>query len=333
MSTEHTLAENLIRLQEAKEDIADAIVEMGGTASSTDGLEDMPDNIRTIQTGGGMSNFYGTCTTAANQQVKEVIISQDQNFELKTGVIVAVLFANTNTYESTTENPIQLNINNTGNKTIKYSANNAGETNSATSYVYGYANRIVYYLYNGSYWLWLNHGVDANTTYSAMSASEANTGTSTTGRLISAKVLNDLIASKVGAVKTVTATYLQSNGYINVRNDGYNFLGVDQCCIFGSFGIYLMNPNTSGSYSSFRTVGSGTTLLTLTGITAPVNRTAQFDFYPTSSSSLYGSYLTIDSNSSTNEIYIKTASDIQLRNGGYSDSSKGFWGRMNIWFT
>ena len=44
-----SLAENLIRLQEAKEDIADAIIEMGGTASSTDGLEDMPDAIRTIQ--------------------------------------------------------------------------------------------------------------------------------------------------------------------------------------------------------------------------------------------------------------------------------------------
>lgn len=45
----NTLAENLIRLKEAKEDIADAIVEMGGTASQYDGLEDMPDNIRTIQ--------------------------------------------------------------------------------------------------------------------------------------------------------------------------------------------------------------------------------------------------------------------------------------------
>lgn len=48
MSTEHTLAENLLRLQSATEDIADAITEKGGTASYSDGLEAMGDKIRAI---------------------------------------------------------------------------------------------------------------------------------------------------------------------------------------------------------------------------------------------------------------------------------------------
>ena len=48
MPTEHTLAENLLRLQSATEDIADAITEKGGTAQYSDGLEVMGDKIRAI---------------------------------------------------------------------------------------------------------------------------------------------------------------------------------------------------------------------------------------------------------------------------------------------
>jgi hypothetical protein len=43
-----SLAENLIRLQEVTEDIADAITEKGGTAQYSDGLEAMGDKIRAI---------------------------------------------------------------------------------------------------------------------------------------------------------------------------------------------------------------------------------------------------------------------------------------------
>lgn len=50
MPTEHTLAENLLRLQSATEDIADAITEKGGTASYSDGLETMASKILLIPT-------------------------------------------------------------------------------------------------------------------------------------------------------------------------------------------------------------------------------------------------------------------------------------------
>lgn len=44
----HTLAQNLTRLNKAREDIADAIVARGGSATHTDGLESMPTSIQAI---------------------------------------------------------------------------------------------------------------------------------------------------------------------------------------------------------------------------------------------------------------------------------------------
>jgi hypothetical protein len=44
----YTLAQNLTRLNKAREDIADAIVARGGSATHTDGLESMPTNIQAI---------------------------------------------------------------------------------------------------------------------------------------------------------------------------------------------------------------------------------------------------------------------------------------------
>lgn len=49
----HTIAENLMRLIAARTDIADAIVDMGGTVTSGDGLEEFPYDISTISGGEG----------------------------------------------------------------------------------------------------------------------------------------------------------------------------------------------------------------------------------------------------------------------------------------
>ena len=64
---EHTIEENLIRLQNAQAAIATAITEMGGTVTTGDGFEDFPADIRTIST----STFSATLTvtTAANASV------------------------------------------------------------------------------------------------------------------------------------------------------------------------------------------------------------------------------------------------------------------------
>lgn len=49
---EHTIAENLQRLVDAKEDIADAITAKGGTVGADDGLEEFASDIATIPSGG-----------------------------------------------------------------------------------------------------------------------------------------------------------------------------------------------------------------------------------------------------------------------------------------
>ena len=50
---EHTIAENLTRLQTARTAIAGAITAKGGTVTSGDGFEDFPTDIATIPSGGG----------------------------------------------------------------------------------------------------------------------------------------------------------------------------------------------------------------------------------------------------------------------------------------
>ena len=61
------------------------------------------------------------------------------------------------------------------------------------------SGEVIALLSKGSYFELIFKDSDTNTTYSSMTQSEAITGTSTTGRLISAKVLSDTITDKIGA--------------------------------------------------------------------------------------------------------------------------------------
>ena len=97
---------------------------------------------------------YGTCSTAKNTAAKVVTIA-DPAWELRVGSIIGVKFSASNSASSVT-----LNVNNTGAKSIYY--NNAVYTGSSSSYC-GYANRVLYYMYDGTYWVWMNMGaLDGN---------------------------------------------------------------------------------------------------------------------------------------------------------------------------
>ena len=67
----NTIADNLQRLVDAKNDIADAIVAKGGTVNEGDGLEEFSADIATIPSGGGDSNFKSNVnvTTEPNATV------------------------------------------------------------------------------------------------------------------------------------------------------------------------------------------------------------------------------------------------------------------------
>ncbi len=128
---------------------------------------------------------YCTCSTGAGTKAKTASL---EGFVLTTGSVVNVRFANSNTASDPT-----LNINDTGAYDIKRYGTTATGTAVASSWQ---AGSVVTLIFDGTYWM-IGHGYDANTTYSAMTASEATTGTSTTGRLIGAKVLHDKINSLV----------------------------------------------------------------------------------------------------------------------------------------
>lgn len=119
------------------------------------------------QTARAMTGFYvGTCATAAGTKDKVVTLTDATGFSLKAGVVVAVKFTYSNTYSSSTTNPVTLNVNSTGAKNIWYLQTHSGAGNTgALSTPYGYANRYVFYVYDGTYWVWINHGSDNDTNY------------------------------------------------------------------------------------------------------------------------------------------------------------------------
>ena len=133
--------------------------------------------------------FYGTCTGQAANQTKAIVVDSSQGFALTAGIILFVKFDANNTYSATAEAPVKLNVNSTGAMNIYYGASNAPTGTNTT--VFGRANYVNQYYYDGTDWVWSGSSADNNTTYSNMSANELTTGTATTGRSISAKVLND----------------------------------------------------------------------------------------------------------------------------------------------
>lgn len=133
----------------------------------------------------GVKMYYGTCTTAAATAAKAVTVSADQDFKLTVGALVMVKFTISNSASSVT-----LNVNSTGAKNIYY--NNAVYTGTSTT-ICGYANAHFIYMYDGTNWVWVGHGSDSNTTYSAMSVAEGQTATATSARSMRSDYLKQII--------------------------------------------------------------------------------------------------------------------------------------------
>ena len=141
---------------------------------------------------------FGTCETAAATTAKVVTCA---DFSLTTGATVLVKF----TYANSASSPT-LNVNSTGAKSIYY----RGAALASSLYYWG-AGDVVEFYYNGTQWDLLNVS-NTNTTYSSLSASDATTGTSTTGRLITAKVLHDKITAMLPSVPTISVTQTATSG-------------------------------------------------------------------------------------------------------------------------
>lgn len=137
--------------------------------------------------------YVGTCSTAAATAPKAATVEPfplDENNKPLVGTIIAVKFANTNTYK-TSGTTMTLNVNGTGAYPIYYNNAEIVSTTTANTLACGYKNRYIYYLFNGTQWVWLTASFGSNNTYSAMTQAEINAGTGTTGRTITPKMLRD----------------------------------------------------------------------------------------------------------------------------------------------
>lgn len=133
------------------------------------------DNAKAKLDGMGMVS-YGTCSTSADAQVKVVTISNN-NWQLKIGSIIGVKYSNTNTYNATTSAPVKLNVNGTGAKQIYYSGS-ATPTGTSTT-AFGYANQYRYYMYDGTYWVFMGLSYHDNTFPSAYCSTTSGTAAKT----------------------------------------------------------------------------------------------------------------------------------------------------------
>lgn len=121
------------------------------------------------------SNF-GTSTTAAATVQKEVSIPWITS--LNVWQVVHILPSATSTVANST-----LKVNNFDAYPMRY--NNAAITTSTDSIVRP-ANIVTTFVFDGTYWQFMWHWLDSNTTYSNMSAAEAVAWTATSARTISA---------------------------------------------------------------------------------------------------------------------------------------------------
>ena len=121
--------------------------------ASFDGTSDI--SLEDMGIAAGTVIAWATCSTAAATAAKVVTITNNDNWTLKEGSEIIVKFTYTNTASKCT-----LNVNGTGAKQVWY---NTGVNTSSSSMIFGYANRHIRYIYNGTYWVWMGYGIDANT--------------------------------------------------------------------------------------------------------------------------------------------------------------------------
>lgn len=139
--------------------------------------------------------FTGVCNTMdTNSKKFKATLYNGTNYANAQGNLV-VLRMKYASNQLTTATVVALEVNEKGGAYVytqgqELRPSMAGET-------YGWrAGDLVAFLYTDAKWEIV--GKNTNTTYSSMSQSAASTGTSTTGSLISAKVLNDTIVEKIG---------------------------------------------------------------------------------------------------------------------------------------
>ena len=139
---------------------------------------------------------YATSTTAAATVEKVVYIQEITSLEVGQCIIVQPTITST-----VADSTIKLN------DFIAYPMryNNAAITTSTDSVVWN-QNYPTIWMFDGTYWVFIAHGIDSNTTYSAMSVAEGTTGTATSNRVMRADYLKQILDNRIQLVSSLPAT-------------------------------------------------------------------------------------------------------------------------------
>lgn len=195
----------------------------------------------------GTTLLYGTCSTGASTAAKEVTITGVT--ALTTGLTILVKFTNSNSKADPT-----LKVNSLSAVAIKRYGTTAPSTSAASSWN---AGAVIALTYDGTYWVMHDWN---NTTYSAMTEAEMQTGTSTTARTITPARLAAAVAyhapvtdvtvggtsavtSGVAAVPSFTTAFtvtLSSASWIS------NQQTVSDAKFIASGYAYMVSPASSG---------------------------------------------------------------------------------------
>lgn len=120
----------------------------------------------------GTNTFYGTTSTTASTQVKQVTVA-DTNFTLAEGTVLVLKSTTAQTYNASSTKPVKLCVNNGIDVPVQYI-----NENYSSRYMWS-ANEIVELVYDGTNWILLNNGLATTTYYGVTKLNNTVTSTST----------------------------------------------------------------------------------------------------------------------------------------------------------
>lgn len=119
--------------------------------------------------------YFGHCATAAATADKVVILDDPTGFTLRNGVMICVTFDSTNSASNVT-----LNVEGTGAKAISNVEGTAYTGTSTT--ITGHMSYYSYYVYNGTYWCFVNYSLNSNNNSNTVPSAQCETAAGTAAK-------------------------------------------------------------------------------------------------------------------------------------------------------
>ena len=227
----------------------------GSTRSTIDGLNYGPDSDNSYTETDVV--HYASCSTGASTSTKSVTMN---GFKLVTGAWIAVKFTTTN---SAATSGLKLKVGSTDAKNIKYRNANLSDAGQLA------ANRIYFFVYDGTYWQIVGD-LDTDTTYTSKAAASGGTDVSlvTTGEKYTwnSKTSNTGTVTKVSTGVGLTGGDITTTGTVKAKLRSETALTNDSAAATETSGrIYPVVPDHSG-YLAVNVPWTDTNTQTITGV-------------------------------------------------------------------